>query len=62
MPSNCLHNMNSGTSSTSSMVITMLQMLWKFLTSELSALGLFLQLLWLASYQDLDQHLLEGLC
>ncbi|KAJ0946268.1 hypothetical protein HanRHA438_Chr01g0002161 [Helianthus annuus] len=43
------------------MVVAMVQILWKFLTSELSALSLFLQLLWLASYQDLDQHLLENL-
>ena len=59
MPSNCLHSMNSAKSSTKSMVVAMLQMLWKFLTSELSALGLFLQLLWLASYQDLDQLCLK---
>ncbi|MFS7999288.1 hypothetical protein Hanom_Chr12g01164281 [Helianthus anomalus] len=43
------------------MVVTMLQMLWKFLTSELSALGLFLQILWLASYQDLRSASLENL-
>ncbi|KAJ0948716.1 hypothetical protein HanRHA438_Chr01g0030791 [Helianthus annuus] len=61
MPSNCLHNLNSATSSTKSMVDAMLQMLWKFLTSELSALGLFLQILWLASNQDYDQHLLENI-